>query len=287
MIIDVHAHPLLFDLINRDQEDLEFRKQGFGVYKSSIAAVDFFLRLSDHAKVDRTVLLAEDYSAVMARPIVSNEEIARIVAYAPGRFIGFASVDPRRKDARDSLVRAFEDLKLSGLKLNLSHLHMTPDDERLKPLLETCLQYDKPVTFHAGYSWEPDSPSKYSRPILFEDIACDYPDLRFCLAHLGFPWIYETIMMLMKYPNVYADTATVFMDSPRNYYRQIFMTNFAEGWTQNCFQDKIMYGSNTPRFRQERSLDGILNLPFRKDVIDKITGENAQRFLGLSGMEGK
>ena len=135
--------------------------------------------------------------------------------------------------------------------------------------------------FHADCSWEPDTPSKYSEPILFEDVAVNYPNLRFCLAHMGWSWWEETIMMLMKYPNVYADTSMVYMDSPRNYYSHLFSVNMNLNWLQNCFQDKVMFGSNNPRFRHVRSLDGILNLPLREDVKKAILGENAIRFLGL------
>ncbi len=280
MVIDVHAHPLLFDVINKDPETLEFRKQAFGVYKSGINPVEFEKILLDDAKVDQVVLLPEDYSTQMERPIVSNEEMTEIVASAPDRFIGFAGVDPRRQDAAEVLEKAFGEQKLSGLKLNLSRLHMFPDDERLRPLYEICQKENKPIMFHAGYSWEPDTPSKYSRPILFEDVACDYPDLRFCLAHMGFPWWMETIMMLMKYPNVYADTSMVYMDSPRRFYEQMFTVNMNVNWLQNCFWDKVMFGSNNPRFRHVRSLDGIKNLPLRDDVMEAVLGGNALRFLG-------
>ena len=135
--------------------------------------------------------------------------------------------------------------------------------------------------FHSGFSWEPDSPSKYGRPILYEDIAVEYPSLRFCLAHLGWPWVDELCMMLLKYPNVYTDTATVFMDSPANYYDQIFMKNMAPGWLQNNLMDKVMFGSNLPRFRQVRTREGLEKLPIRKDVLDKILGDNAKVFLGM------
>ena len=45
IIIDVHAHPLLFDVINENPEDLNFRKQEFGVFKSGINPVDFEMTL--------------------------------------------------------------------------------------------------------------------------------------------------------------------------------------------------------------------------------------------------
>ena len=237
MIIDVHVHPVLFGPICTDSDRVNFRKKAFGLYKSSPVPMEQVMAVMDHAGVDRAVILAEDYSASMGQPIVSNEEVKRIVELFPERFIGFASVDPREECAAEKLKDAFEKLNLMGLKLNLSHLNMYPDDRRLKPLLDLCTMYDKPVLFHSGFSWEPDSPSKYTRPILFEDIAVEYPTLRFCLSHLGWPWVDELCMLLLKYPNVYTDTATVFMDSPKNYYEQIFLKNMAPGWLQNNLMD--------------------------------------------------
>lgn len=52
--------------------------------------------------------------------------------------------------------------------------------------------------------------------------------------------------MLMKYPNVYADTSMVYMDSPKNWYAHLFSVNMNLNWLQNCFQDKVMFGSNNP-----------------------------------------
>ena len=281
MVIDIHAHPLLFDEINEDREDLLFRREQFGVFKSGILPIDFELTLLKDAQIDKAVLLPEDYSTEVGRAIVSNDEMVRIVNRSPEHFIGFAGIDPRRKDAKEELIRAFDELKLAGLKLNLSRLHMYPDDPCLAPIYKICQERGKPIMFHAGYSWEPNTPSKYYEPIRFEDFAVNYPDLRFCLAHMGWPWWEETIMMLMKYPNVYADTSMVYMDSPKNYYSHLFSVNMNLNWLQNCFQDKVMFGSNNPRFRHVRSLAGIKELPLRQDVQDAILGGNAVRFLGL------
>ena len=44
-----------------------------------------------------------------------------------------------------------------------------------------------------------------------------------------------------------------------------------------------MFGSNNPRFRHVRSLDGIRNLPLRSDVMEAVLGVNALRFLGMEG----
>ena len=145
MIIDVHAHPLLFDVINENPEDLNFRKQEFGVFKSGINPVDFEMTLLADAQIDKVVLLPEDYSAESGRPIVSNDEMAKIVDKSPEHFIGFASVDPRKAGAKEELLRAFDELGLMGLKLNLSRLHMYPDDPCLDVLYQICNEKNKPI----------------------------------------------------------------------------------------------------------------------------------------------
>ena len=124
MIIDAHVHPVLFGPICKDPERVQFRKQQFGLYKSSPIPMEQVMAVMDHAGVDLAILFAEDYSAVMGQSIVSNEEIRLLMDAHPGRFAGFASVDPRNEDAPEELARAFTELKLDGLKLNLSHLQM-------------------------------------------------------------------------------------------------------------------------------------------------------------------
>ena len=108
MIIDIHAHPVLLDVINEDPEDLSFRKQQFGVFKSGRNPIEFEKLLIDDARIDKVVWLPEDYSTQMGRPIVSNEEMEKIVASCPERFIGFASIDPRDPKAKEKLTYAFE-----------------------------------------------------------------------------------------------------------------------------------------------------------------------------------
>ena len=61
------------------------------------------------------------------------------------------------------------------------------------------MKYDKPILFHAGLSWQPDTLTRYAHPLAFEEVALTFPRLRFCLAHMGWPWVQETCMLLIKY----------------------------------------------------------------------------------------
>lgn len=283
MIIDVHHHPIYFNDIYESEEELEFRKNQFGSFKQSPHDLDQVFIEMKYTKVDKLVLLPEDILTIEGNYIVSNEQIKKIVDLAPDRFIGFASVDPSREDAVEVVDYAFKYLKLKGLKLHPSKQKFYPYEDKLKPIYEKCIEYNKAIMFHSGMTWQPNAPAKYSQPIHFEEIAINYPELRFCLAHFGWPWMHETIMILLKYPNVYTDTSLLHMDDAKNFFKQIFTKNMGPLWIERNLQDKVMFGTNAPRFRAKRLLPAIYDLNFRKKTLEKILGGNAEKFLGIGG----
>ena len=214
MIIDVHVHPIYFKPICDEPEKEKFKSEQFGIYKQSAYDMDEIFTEMRAGEIDKAVLLPLDLTSSKGDMVVNNEEVKKLVGLYPDKFIGFASIDPYRPDALEILDYAFKDLKLSGLKLNPSKQRFYPADEILKPIYKKCLQFNRPILFHSGMSWEPDAPARFSQPINFEDTAIEFPELRFCLAHFGWPWTKETAMLLIKYPNVYADTSLLFYGFP-------------------------------------------------------------------------
>lgn len=202
MVIDVHVHPGFYADISEDKDRIYRRKKAMGWDLMSPFPLELVYAQMDYAGIDKLVLLGSDLTSVVGEAVISNEEIASIVNKNPDRFIGFASVDPYRKDALDVLDHAFKTLGLSGLKLHPSRQKFYPGDEKLFPIYEKCIEHNKPITFHAGMSWEPDALMKYSQPINFEEVAVRYPELRMNLAHFGFPWIMETAALILKYPTM-------------------------------------------------------------------------------------
>ena len=49
MVIDMHVHPILFGPICEDKKKVEFRKQEFGLYKSSPIPMSQVMAVMDHA----------------------------------------------------------------------------------------------------------------------------------------------------------------------------------------------------------------------------------------------
>ena len=106
MVIDVHVHPAFYGPVCEDPQRVAARKKAMGYDLMSPFPLELVEKQMAFAGVDKLVLLGEDCAAE-GGAVLSNEEIAKIVSLAPGRFIGFASVDPGRPDALDLLRHAF------------------------------------------------------------------------------------------------------------------------------------------------------------------------------------
>jgi len=280
MFIDMHIHPDFYKPINIDEKLLEIRHKSMNIHLNGLASLDHVFNQMDCAGIDKLCLLGGDYTTTNGVAVVSNEEIARLVNLSPERFIGFASMDPNREDAEKELENAFKNLKLKGLKLNLSRLKMYPMDERLVPLYDLCLKYNKPVIFHSGVSLEPDCEMRFSKPLEFETLAQKYKDLRICLAHFGWPWVQDTAMLMLKFHNVYTDTALLYFDSAREFYKRVFTHDLAITWIDRSLRHQIMFGSNNPRFEQIRMAKALDELGLRESTLKLIKGDNALVFLG-------
>ncbi len=281
MIIDIHTFPGFFEEICEDPERIEFRRQQYFLYKQPVWPLKLFMTQLDAAGIDKAVISAEDITTRAGSTIVSNEEVKTLVDTYPDRLIGFASVDPNRKGAAEILEHAFTDLKLAGLKLSPAIQYFMPNDSIMKPIYEVCLKYNKPILFEAGMTWVKNSPSKYSHPLLLEDVAIDFPDLRMCLGHFGWPWTRETVMLILKYSNIYADTALLYFDSPKQFFKTTFDNQLGKYWIDRMLFDKVMFGSTYPRIEQKRMIGAIDALTLRPHQKKMVLGLNAMKFLGM------
>ncbi|MCI9213178.1 MAG: amidohydrolase [Ruminococcus sp.] len=280
MFIDMHVHPAFYEPINGDSRKEDLRHDALDIHLNGTAPLEHIFNQMSCAGLDRLCLLPQDYRREYGEPLVANEEIKALVDLAPDKFIGFAGVDPLHKDAEEDLEYAFEELGLRGLKLHPSRQHFYPSDERLAKIYDICEAYKKPIVFHSGLSWEPNTLSKYSRPAEFEELAALRPGLKICLAHFGWPWVQETAMLMLKYPNVYADTGILYFDNAWEFYKKVFTQDIPASWIDRSLRHQVMFGSNNPRFEQIRMADALTKLGFRESTLELVKGKNAVEFLG-------
>lgn len=278
MIIDAHVHPVLYKSIY-DEDSFSFWEQRFGIGLMGPMGYDEVYAEMDVGGIDCNILLPLDISTTTGGYIVTNEQVASIVKDNPARFIGFASVDPHRLDASEVLERAFTELGAKGLHVHPAKQRFWATDVCMEPLFELCKEYNRPIMFDAGLSWEPGAPTKYGHPLALEEAIMNHPDVRMCLAHFAWPWVREMVMLMLKYPNVYTDCSVLYLDSPEESIERLFKVDMGPLWFQRSLSHQVLFGSNTPRFRAfkiRRAIE-VLNLP--DDVERNLLGDNARRFL--------
>ena len=244
--------------------------------------LDLLMKQYELAEMEHAVLLGQDCSVSDGFIAISNEEIRTLVSLRPGFFIGFASVDPRNPNAVRMLEKAFTEENFSGFTFSPARLRMFPNDPRLKKLYELCIAFNKPLIVHAGMSLEKNAVSKYSHPMEFEEILIDFPELKVCLGHFGWPWIRDTAALLIKHENAYANTAMMYTGSPQQLMEQVFHKDLEKYCLDHDICNKVMFGSDSPRIRPVRIKHGLDLLEIKDSTRKKIYYENAALFLGLN-----
>lgn len=279
----MHVSPAFIEELHQSEEQLQFCRERTGLYKTEAQPVSYMKTMCRVSNIDKLCLLPLDLTTIHHGFLGTNEQVAELVKKERDLFIGFASVDPHRQDALEVVRNAFLNQHLSGLVLHPSQQKFYPNHASLKGLYELCEEYDKPIIFHSGMSARPQTLSKYAQPLLFEDIACTYPNLRICLSGFGWPWVREVCMLMLKYKNVYTDTALLYFDNPKEFYHQSFCVDIGEHWIDRSLRHQIMFGSDEPRLEQRRMIEAIKKMNWRDSTKQMIFRDNALVFLKGGG----
>jgi len=278
-MIDFHTHPVLVrEMIERHPE-LERAAREIFFIGNNFQPLETFLLELDISGLDRAVLLPIDCTSTRGAPIWSNEQIAELCRISE-RFIGFASVDPHQPDAPAKLKCAIEDLGLRGLKLAPGIQEFCPNDPALYSLYEKAQDLGIPILFHAGMTWEPRSKAEYGRPIHFEDVAYDLPELKTVLAHLAWPWVLEAVALALKYPNVYLDTSALYFDNPKDFIRFAMTEQVPVTVWERSLRQQLVFGSNYPRVEIKNMVAAVRGLGLSQGCLELVFRGNAERLLG-------
>ncbi len=215
---------------------------------------------------------------------VPNDAVAGHVQLAPERLVFFASIDPGRAGFQDELGRCHQDLHCQGVKLAPIYQGVHPLDPRYREIYAYCEKHRLPILIHMATTFSSGTPLEYARPAHIDQVALDFPELKIVLAHLGHPWEGETIAVIRRNANVWADLSAL-------YYRPWQFYNSMRLLTEYHAESKVLFGSDFPFTTTEDSLKGIraLNcvvgqsgLPrVPEEIIEGIIRRDALRLLGL------
>ena len=185
-----------------------------------------------------------------------------VAALVPGLHpVGLA--DPERFD-RDHLARVEEALKrgeVVALKAYLGYLHHRPDDPGYRAYYRLAAKYGIPVIFHTGDTYSQSAKVKYAHPLFIDDVAVDFPETKFVIAHLGNPWLMDAAEVIYKNNwnrknarrNVWADLSALLVGRADDFekYRKEGALGSVIGDVRKAMQfaecpDRFLFGSDWP-----------------------------------------
>lgn len=249
MIVDVHSH------VWRYPEHIdETFMDGLRIARSGVSidiTVDVDPYLEAMKPCDRAICFG--LRGLKTGLHVPNDFVAAFAARAPGKLIGFMSIDPNEPGWREDFERSRSELKLKGVKLGPIYAGFDPTDPKLDPLYSGCVKHNLPVLVHVGTSFVRFGPLEWSRPILIDSVARRFPDLKIIMAHLGHPWEGETIAVARKHPHVYADVSALHY-RPWQFYHSLMLAQ------EYGAMRKLLFGSDYPFTTPAASLDGLRNV---------------------------
>ncbi|KAB2927110.1 MAG: amidohydrolase family protein [Candidatus Contendobacter sp.] len=136
----------------------------------------------------------------------------RIADQVPGlHAIGVA--DPRRNEPEplDRVEHQLRQGRIKGLKAYLGYLPHGPASPGYAPYYRLAARSQIPVIFHSGDTYAASAKLQYAHPLLIDEVAVDYPDTHFVIAHCGCPWFVDAAEVIYKNANVWADRSGLFV----------------------------------------------------------------------------
>ncbi|HEU5123285.1 MAG TPA: amidohydrolase family protein [Verrucomicrobiae bacterium] len=194
-----------------------------------------------------------------------NEYVADYVRMHPEKLIGFAAVDPLHDNVIETLEHAVQDLKLRGVKLGPIYQNIHPLDERMMPVYRFAEENHLPIMIHQGTTFPRRAPLKYALPILLEDVAMQFPDLKMIIAHMGHPWIAETVVLIRKQPNFFADISAL-------HYRPWQFYNALVCAKEYGVLNKLLFGSDYPYTNPDSTMESL------RAINQIVAGTNLPKF---------
>jgi predicted TIM-barrel fold metal-dependent hydrolase len=183
---------------------------------------------------------------------VPNEYISVYAQQHPEKIIGFGAIDPA-VDPIEETLEEIVSLKLRGVKLGPIYQNIHPTDPRMMRVYKFCEAQALPIMIHQGTTFVRTGPLKYALPILLEDVVIECPELRMIIAHLGHPWVAETLVLIRKHPHLYSDISALHY-RPWQFYNSLILAK------EYGVLDKILFGSDYPFTTPEAQIDGLRNI---------------------------
>jgi len=214
------------------------------------------LEASDQAHEQATetadVTFVLGFRSILLGADVPAEQVSAYVRARPDRRIGFAGIDPLQEDHLEVLDR-FSSLQLSGVVISPSEQGFHPSHSAAMALYEKCESLGLPLFFHQGVFSVRDSMMEYAQPYLLDEVARTFPKLKMILARVGMPFVEQTLALLGKHANVYAELSGL-TTRPWNLYNTLLQAH------QCGATERLLFASGFPAQRPDQAAEAIYSI---------------------------
>ncbi len=231
--------------------------------------------------VDKAIVLAFKSSYLGAE--IPNRIVAQYVRRNPEKMIGFAGIDPSDRDWLEELRIAQDELHLKGVVVSPEMQNFHPADSRAMRLYEQCMRRGMPVLFEQNHR-QRGAKLEFAQPMLLDEVAREFPDLRMIIARLGHPWVEQAIVLLGKHPHVYADVAGLLPQPWLSYTALLAASEYG-------VMDKLLFGSDFPYRSPTACIEGLYSVnqfvqggnlrPIPREQLRGIVERDALALLGI------
>ncbi|MGD8278409.1 MAG: amidohydrolase family protein [Gemmatimonadota bacterium] len=224
--------------------------------------------------VDHAVVLTS-YKVDVDRPSV--EHILEILAEDPRSTV--VEGLRWRSEARTDLFHMEERIRdglVKGIKLYPGYDRYAITDPSLEAVFRIAAKHDVPVMIHCGDTYARGAKVRQAHPLLVDDVAVDYPDVRFVICHLGNPWFQDTAEVLYKNDNVFADISGLTLGDFTYEFERYLVTRVKDLIAYMGDPGRqLMYGSDWPLVEMRPYVKFMNDLEFPESARENIAWKTA------------
>lgn len=184
----------------------------------------------------------------------------------------------------DKLIGHLERKDIVGVKLFPGYEDYFPYDKKMDRLFAYMEANDHPLLIHTGvlmvgYKGYLDQ----SHPLHVNRIGAKFPKLKIVIAHMGNPWLVDTVAVMWQNPRVYTDLSGFFVEfralDPRevkNFLRRMEEIHDLLGSFKRC-----LFGTDWPLYSQKEYLEAVERIQLSDKEKELVFWKNANDVYNL------